>query len=91
MSHDTGNLANERSGPATDWPVVASVHVGYMSLQQAAEFFGGISTATVRRWIKHHGLPHYLVPGIGGTRGKLLFRHGELNRWARRFKNKLRA
>ena len=72
------------------WPVVESVNVGYMTLKQAADFFG-MSPATIRRWCKYQGLPHYHVPGSGGKRGKLLFRKGELDRWTRRFKNRLAA
>jgi len=73
------------------WPTVDSVHVGYLSLVQAARYLGAVSTATVRRWIKGHGLPHYHITGCGGERGKLLFRQGELDRWMRRFRNGLAA
>ena len=86
-SHGT-TAATTALGKAA-WPVVESVHVGYLSLAHAANYLGGVSTATVRRWIKNLGLPHYYFPGGGGQRGKLLFRKGELDRWARRFKNGL--
>jgi excisionase family DNA binding protein len=74
----------------SSWPVVESVVVGYMTLPQTGEYLG-VSTATVRRWIKKLALPHYHVPGAGGKRGKLLFRRGELDRWMRRFRNGLQA
>lgn len=70
------------------WPLVDSVHVGYLTLRQAADYLN-CSPKTVRRRIKSHGLPHYFVPGSRGIRGQLLFRRGELDRWVRRFKNGL--
>jgi len=85
---DTSEVQQATDGRGR-WPVVESVHVGYLSLPQAARYLGGVSTATVRRWITGHGLPHYHITGCGGERGKLLFRQGELDRWMRRFRNGL--
>ena len=77
------------TGDRATWPVVESVHVGYLTLAQAAHYLA-VSKATVRRWIKNLGLPHYYLPGGGGQRGKLLFRKGEVDRWMRRHKNGLK-
>ena len=87
MNAQTDTMTNAQATGlgAPSWPVVESVHVGYMTLRQAAEYLG-VSAATVRRWIKGLALPCYHVPGAGGRRGKLLFRRGELDRWMRRFK-----
>lgn len=89
-----GTTAATKTPGKAAWPVVESVHVGYLSLAHAAKYLGGVSTATVRRWVKNLGLPHYHVPGpgkgkSGGPRGTLLFRKGELDRWTRRFKDGL--
>jgi len=79
---------------ASTWPIVQSVHVGYMNLAQAATYLG-VSVATVRRWVKDRGLPHYYVPGgtggkSGRPRGHFLFRKGEVDRWVRKHKNAFR-
>ena len=90
VREDNHGATTTTAAPAkAEWPVVESVHVGYFSLAQAAKYLGGVSTATVRRWIKNLGLPHYYLPGGKKQRGKLLFRKGELDRWARRFKSGL--
>jgi len=73
------------------WPVLPSVHTGYLTLRHAAEYLGGVSTATVRRWISGIGLPYCRIPGGGGWRGRLLFRQRELDRWMRRFKGGLKG
>ncbi len=84
---------NHRDPRHTDGSVSVVEHVdaGFITLAQAARYLGAVSTATVRRWIKGHGLPHYHITGCGGERGKLLFRPGELDRWMRRFRNGLAA
>ena len=61
---------------------------GYITLAQAAAYLA-VSSRTIRRWIEERSLPHYYIGGR--QRGKLLFRKGELDRWARRFKNGLDA
>jgi len=87
MSRPRYNIDSlNREGRQEAWPVVASMHAGYMSLAQAAGYLA-VSTRTIRRWIADRGLPHYFVGG--SQRGKLLFRKGELDRWARQFKNGL--
>ena len=68
--------------------MVAHVDAGYISLAQAAAYFS-VSARTIRRWVLSRRLPHYYIGGQ--ERGKLLFRKGELDRWARRFKNGLTA
>ena len=90
MDDERDNLkALPDAGDRAAWPVVESVHVGYLTLAQAAQYLA-VSKATVRRWIKNLGLPHYYLPGGGGQRGKLLFRKGEIDRWMRRHKNSLK-
>ena len=64
--------------------VVAHVDAGFMTLAQAAAYLA-VSSRTIRRWVTSRGLPHYYIGGA--ERGKFLFRKGELDRWARRFKN----
>lgn len=87
MSAETNNAsARTAAGDKSRWPVVASPHVGYLSLAQAAQYLGSVSKDTIRRWIRDRSLPHYFIPC--GQRGRLLFRKGELDRWARRFRNR---
>ena len=64
--------------------MVTHVGAGYISLAQAAAYFS-VSARTIRRWISSRSLPHYYIGGP--VRGKLLFRKGELDRWARKHKN----
>lgn len=66
--------------------MVAHVDAGYITLAQAASYVS-VSARTVRRWVSSRGLPHYYIGGP--VRGKLLFRKGEMDRWARKHKNGL--
>ena len=66
--------------------VVEHVDAGYITLVQAAKYLA-VSSRTIRRWIGERSLPHYYIGGR--QRGKLLFKKGELDRWARRFKGRL--
>lgn len=61
---------------------------GYLTLEQAAGYLA-CSTKTVRRWAQADGLPHYYVRRRGCTRGVLLFRKGQIDRWLRSCANGL--
>jgi len=70
---------------AAAWPVVASVHVGYLTLAQAAKYVG-CSARTLRRWVEAGDFPHFYVRLPGQRRGRLFFRKGQIDRWLRKFK-----
>jgi len=78
-------------GEPVEWPTLESPHLGYLTADQVSEAFG-VSRKTIARWIEVHGLPHYYVAAGGGSRGRLYFRKGEIQRWMRsRFKNRLHS
>lgn len=69
------------SGPSPDTP--------YMSLAEAAAFLR-TTPKTVRRWCSgKRPLPHFYIRREGCSRGVLLFRRTQIDRWLRGHQNGL--